>query len=130
MNQEGVEGEEGEGGWQAAGPTPPPAALHTKPRMMQSWSGAAGGLEETWAPRVGRVVGSVADTGDLWMPDPDFPAPVWLLYVAPGLLLKDRGQTPSPKRKVAAGVRHDATRTSLQAAAPGGRATPHGGGRQ
>ena len=50
MNQEGVEGEEGEGGWQAAGPTPPPAALHTKPRMMQSWSGAAGGLEETWAP--------------------------------------------------------------------------------
>lgn len=53
MDQEGVEGEEGEGGWQAAGPTPPPAALRTKPRMMQSWPGAAGGLEETWASRVG-----------------------------------------------------------------------------
>lgn len=31
----------GKGGQRVAGPTPAPAALRTKPRMMQSWLGAA-----------------------------------------------------------------------------------------
>lgn len=74
-----MKGDEREGDWWAAGPPPPPAALQTKPRMMQSWSGAAE------AARLRGKVGTPGGQGSgwqgrhlgLWMPDPKFPAQYW-----------------------------------------------------
>lgn len=89
----------------------------------------AEGIEEEWVSRVGRAVGTGQTRGACGCPTLNSQLNMWLLHVAPGLLLKPLPQGQSPPRKVTAGVGHDATRTSFQAASSEGRAPPLGGGR-